>query len=175
METYTETVIAFGKTTRTIRQYDDYAEVELTRGFWTKVDLSDLPLFHWRPWMATGRHPDVYATHAGTYLHRLLRPVGKKTDHQNRDTLDNRRDNLRPASHSQNQWNQRKRKGTKFGYKGVRQYSAAGAFFAVIFYDKKQRVSGPFATARDAAMGYDKAAISAFGEFACTNEMMGLL
>ena len=77
----------------------------------------------------------VYACKAGAFLyirvkpnkqllHRLIMnvPKGKVTDHINRDTLDNRRENLRIVTIQQNLWNQ-KRPNNKTGITGVALHS----------------------------------------------------
>lgn len=55
------------------------------------------------------------------YLHRFVmsEPKGKMVDHRNGDPFDNRRENLRIATNSQNQMNSKKRNGTTSQYKGV--------------------------------------------------------
>lgn len=107
-------------------------------------------------------------------LHRLiLRPKhGLSVDHKNRDRLDNRRENLRCCTHSQNAANALWRKDS---YKGVWWKKTHKAWSATIRKDQKTYHLGCFADASDAARAYDKAALELFGEFALTNKMLGLL
>lgn len=54
-------------------------------------------------------------------LHRFLldAPKGIQVDHKNGDTLDNRRENLRLATHSQNMMNRKLQKNNTSGVCGV--------------------------------------------------------
>ena len=52
-------------------------------------------------------------------MHHGSIPIGKHIDHINRDPLDNRIENLRTVTRSQNLKNQMSRKQTVSGYKGV--------------------------------------------------------
>ena len=55
------------------------------------------------------------------YLHRLVNktPYGYETDHVNGNRLDNRKENLRSVTSSQNKMNHRNRKDNKSGFPGV--------------------------------------------------------
>lgn len=89
-------------------------------------------------------------------------------DHINGNGLDNRRANLRPATASQNQANQRMRRDNRSGFRGV-QHAPRGRWRALIVA-KGQRISLGYYDAReDAARAYDVAAIQHFGEYARTN------
>jgi len=94
-------------------------------------------------------------------------------DHINGDRNDNRINNLRPCTHSQNLANGSVRKGTS-RFKGVRS-SGFGGWAANIKVNKKCTYLGTFTVEADAARAYDVAALNSFGSFARTNEMMGLL
>jgi len=86
-------------------------------------------------------------------------------DHRNRDSLDDRWDNLRPATKAQNSQNNGLRRKNSSGYKGVyldKRYKHWRAYI-------KGKHIGIFATAEEAALAYDAAAIKLFGEFACLN------
>jgi hypothetical protein len=107
-----------------------------------------------------------------TTMHRLLCPADTlDIDHINGNTLDNRRENLRPAFRSQNQANQRHARG-KSGFKGV--FPTKGErWMASIGYQYKLIYLGTFGSPEEAARAYDKKAIELHGDFACTNEMLG--
>lgn len=89
-------------------------------------------------------------------------------DHVNHITTDDRIENLRLASPSQNQGNRRKNINSKNPYKGVRK--AKARWQASISYNKKRRFLGSFNTPEEAAKAYHDAAVFYYGEFACVEE-----
>jgi hypothetical protein len=100
-------------------------------------------------------------------------PSGMDVDHINRDKLDNRPENLRLATTSQNRANIGKQCNNRSGYKGV--FLDKGKFRAKIKSNGTQRFLGSYSTAEAAAAAYDSAALAAFGDYAMTNARMGLL
>jgi len=94
---------------------------------------------------------------------------GEIIDHRNHDTLDNRKDNLRKATRSQNVMNVRhKREGQ---YKGVhrRDNKKFAGWRSMIGVNKKLVHLGTFRSPEEAARAYDEAAKKHFGEFAWLN------
>lgn len=100
-------------------------------------------------------------------------PSGMDVDHINRDKLDNRLENLRLATTAQNRANIGKQRNNSTGYKGV--FLDKGKFRAKIKNNGSQRFLGSYSTAKAAAAAYDSAALAAFGEYAMTNDRLGLL
>lgn len=149
---------------------------ELTAGA-TKflVDDGDVNLVQSYRW---GPYHGQYTTYlqawdserrAEILLHRLLMGFPSGTvDHINHNGLDNRRQNLRVASRSQNAANQRRRPNTKSGYKGVGLLYDK-YYVARIKRDGKVSYLGCFESGEDAARAYDAAAKEIFGEFALLN------
>lgn len=91
----------------------------------------------------------------------------KQVDHRNNNSLDDRWQNLRLATQTQNQKNSSIRRDNTSGYKGVHPYKRG---------KRKRWVAqiadhhiGYFATAEEAARAYDAEAIKRFGEFAYLN------
>ena len=102
--------------------------------------------------------------------HILQAPLGLEVDHIDGNGLNNRRENLRLASHSQNLANQkRSRIGCSSKYRGVSWFKRTGIWIAQITVRYHHRGLGYFKDEKDAARAYDKAALEAFGEFAVLN------
>lgn len=94
----------------------------------------------------------------------------KKGDHQNRNGLDNRRQNLRLCTHQQNCVNRGKRQNAKCKYKGVScRKSRPSKWRARITVNQKTIMLGCYKSEIEAARAYDRAAKKYFGEFACLN------
>lgn len=91
-------------------------------------------------------------------------------DHINRNSLDNRRMNLRIANKSTNAMNSKKRIGKLTSkYKGVSFRKDRNKYRAYITYKQKTFNLGHFTEENDAARAYDKKALILFGEFALLN------
>jgi hypothetical protein len=153
--------------------------IALTQGFVALVDEADADaLAQWRWWvvrsgdreyaMRTGPRPE----RAVWLMHRVilgLRPGRTpEVDHINGDGLDNRRANLRVATHSQNMANQDGQRRRRGRFKGVSLQD--GRWTARIRANGVLRYLGSFGDEEAAAAAYDVAAREAFGEFARTNE-----
>lgn len=114
-------------------------------------------------------------------LHRLImsRVLGRElkrseiVDHINHNGLDNRRENLRIVTHSQNMQNSRtKARGGKASiYKGVT-LTRSGRWLTYIGSARgkvKREYLGRYDTEEEAALAYDKKAKELFGEYANLN------
>lgn len=110
-------------------------------------------------------------------LYRIIAGAteGEEVDHVNRDRLDNRKSNLRKCTRQENACNRGKAKHNKSGYKGVYWCKGRRKYRAQIQARGKHRLLGQFDVAQDAARAYDNAAKELHGEFAVTNESLGLL
>ncbi len=100
-------------------------------------------------------------------------PHGVEVDHINRNPLDNRKENLRLCTPSQNIGNQKLRASNRSGFKGVRRHR--GKWQAVISKLGAVYCLGTFEDKKHAASIYDQKAIELYGEFALTNKGLGLL
>lgn len=89
-----------------------------------------------------------------------------EVDHRNEDKLDNRRSNLREATHSGNAIN-RSATRAKSGYRGVSRDKKTWA--ASIQVERKTLYLGSFKRPEAAAVAYDAAARRHHGEFARLN------
>jgi hypothetical protein len=105
-------------------------------------------------------------------LHRLILGLEHRTpivDHINRDGLDNRRCNLRIATHAQNLYNARKHHHAKSDFKGVWQHISGLYGGAIKDHDGRRRSIGYYKTQRAAARAHDALARHYRGEFAFQN------
>lgn len=104
-------------------------------------------------------------------LHQLIMetPKGMHTDHINGNSLDNRKENLRICTASENGCNRGPTKNNTSGYKGIFRYGCGKKWQASIKYLGKNIHIGCFKDKKEAARAYDKKAIELHGEFAYTN------
>lgn len=119
-------------------------------------------------------------TVAGEYytlpMHRRIMevPCGVEVDHKNGDRLDNRKENLRVCTRTENQRNAGKQKNNRSGYKGVSLHKQCQRFQARIHIKGRGNSLGLFNTALEAAHAYNTAAKKLFGEFARLNDLPAL-
>jgi hypothetical protein len=99
---------------------------------------------------------------------------GVEIDHCDGNGLNNRRQNLRHATKTENQWNATVRQDNSSGFKGVCFDTEMRRWKASIQYHNKRIHLGRFDSAAEAAIAYDEAATRLFGEFAKTNHALGL-
>ena len=164
-----------------------------------KVMQAILPRSKWYAHAPPGAtHYAIRGEWALPSMHRLImgNPKGMCVDHINGDTLDNRKENLRICTMSQNSMNKKLRNDSESGFKGVYEikkpqkhkyvskktgevtshYHMPKKRFRAYIADpdtpaKRKRVIrlGYHATAEEAAMAYDKKALEIHGEFARLN------
>ncbi len=158
--------------------------LQLNQGFVALVDDADyerVSAFKWNVLVVRGkvyvrRHEHgPHHNRKVLYLHREILGVTDprvKVDHRYGDGLDNRRENIRVCSSSQNQMNQKKRSdGLSSQFKGVTARSGKRGvrFQATIKIKGRTNHLGCFGTEIGAALAYDAAAREHFGEFALCN------
>jgi hypothetical protein len=147
--------------------------IPLTRRLWATVDEADFDRLNKHHWYASpSGGGKMYArrnTKKGTILmHRevIHAPAGKAVDHKNRQTLDNRADNLRPCLAAQNEYNKGPR-GKRSQYKGV--YPDGDKWYAIIKHKGITYYLGTFESEIAAAKARDRKAYELEGEFAYLN------
>tara|TARA_R110002153_G_C13243703_1_gene490982 strand:- start:506 stop:1015 length:510 start_codon:yes stop_codon:yes gene_type:complete len=164
---------------RPIRICGDVAYVTLTQGYEAIIDAADVPLFEPWSWFAVPTGGTVYAVrsdYSGTnmrtvYAHRTIlgEPYGLDVDHKDGDGLNNRRENLRPATKSQNMRNRRINLNSTSGFKGVYFHRQAGKWAAQIKIRGKAKYLGLFASPEKAHSAYCTASRELHGEFGRTS------
>ncbi len=136
--------------------------IELTQGFVAIVDDEDWKhLSRWRWKVLKCKGGKFYAcrsTKSATILmHRVVAKAsdGMLVDHKNGNGLDNRRDNLRLATQSQNQFNTNKSRGSS-ERRGVSWHSEQKKWMAQIRHEGKSYFLGRFDSEEDAHAAYLK-------------------
>lgn len=106
-------------------------------------------------------------------MHRVITdaPDGMDVDHVNGDGLDNRRNNLRICTRSQNIGHSHKTAGCSSDFKGVSWDKGAGRWRAQGKIAYKCIYLGYYDSEEDAARAYNDFAREHFGEFALLNEV----
>lgn len=150
-------------------------EIPLTQGKVAIVDNEDYELVSHYKWCAAkSNNGKVYYAVSNTLgpqtkMHILI--MGKKgIDHKSGDGLDNRRENLRIATISQNQANYASRGGAS-SHRGVHWRKDRQAWIARIKVSNKWIYLGYFKDEVEAAKAYNEGALKYFGEFATLNEV----
>lgn len=146
-------------------------KIPLTKGLSTTVDEGDFENVGKHKWFASytlcGR---VYVRRRFKKgilisMHRVIMSAkkGQLVDHINGDTLDNRRQNLRIVTHSQNSLNTKAHKDSISKHKGVSFYK--DRWLAAIMIRGKIIRLGSFDKEKDAAESYKRASLQHHGEY----------
>jgi hypothetical protein len=134
------------------------------------ADYEGLMLYKW--WLNDKGYPITTLCrmdrrrHTSRKMHRFINPSWRKTDHENRNKLDNRRSNLRPCTHAQNNANvEHKRSGRFIGVAKTqgRQWKAH------VSYKDRTLYLGNYNSELLAAFVRDAAARELHGPFAILN------
>lgn len=149
----------------------DIAKIPLTRNREAIIDASDAHLFagkNWQLWpsgsgrLYGARKTTIAGKKITQRIHHLILPLlpGLLVDHKDGDGLNNRRENLRYASPSDNQRN----KGPSYGrkHKGVYYRKDKSIYFVQLYI-------GDYKTLEAAKAAYNSALLKVFPEFGQTN------
>ena len=167
-------------------------EIKLTQGQIAIVDDidEDLSNFRWYArfdpgytnggqYIARRNKRGVLIGRTAEYLHRVIMErilsrqleKGELVDHIDRNTLNNRRSNLRLATHSENMRNRDVPVSNTSGYKGVAYREDLNKWQARIVIANRRKSLGFFDNPIEAALSYNRAAIEYYGEFAVLNRI----
>lgn len=158
-------------------------QIALTQGQYAIVDDADYEELSKYKWYAQKRNSgNFYAARTffgennkryEVYMSRQILGLEKgdlrQADHQNHNTLDNSRINLRVCTQQENLMNQESALNTTSRFKGVHWYKRSKKWRAQIVINKKVKHLGYFIYEKLAALAYNEAAKKYFGEFANLN------
>ena len=163
------------KKIRPIRIEGDLAYITLTRGYTAVIDAVDVPLISTGNWHALVLDNNVYAARnlmrkgvrIGLLMHRVLTdaPQGMEVDHADCDGLNNRRSNLRLATHEENARNNRLQRNNRSGYKGVHWSKKRCQWAAAIQVNRKIKHLGFHDDIEEARKAYALASAQYHGDF----------
>jgi len=169
---------------RRIRYGYAFRKIPLTQGKFAIVDPEDYLRLSRSKWHATSapaartyyakrsRQRSNKKPNFAYLMHRAIIkvPTAMVTDHTNQNGLDNRKANLRIATHAQNCRNRKKqRPNTASKYKGVTWNKPLKKWRAQITLNAKRISLGCFQNEIHAAKAYDHAAKKYHGQFAALN------
>lgn len=155
-----------------VKQPDDHRIIVLAGGQHAMVSIEDFEAASRIAWSST---PDGYVRNRDSmFLHQLVlqRMVGDYhpllPDHENRNPLDNRRENLRAVTKANNATNKSLYRNSKSGLKGVRELPN-GKWQAYITCSGTLIRCGNYGSAHEAAYVRDQFAMQLHREFAVLN------
>ena len=159
--------------------------IPLTRGKFAKVDDEDFERVNQFRWQWGRARPETveYARRSiringirkTQLMHRfILGNDSPATDHVDGDGLNNQRSNLRPATRVENGRNRKIQKHSA-PYKGVSFFKATGKWQGRASKLGNNVHLGFFPTPELAAAAYDAYAFTHYGQFAKTNQQIGVI
>lgn len=158
--------------------YDDYVECTLLNGAKFQIDKDDyekVSRYRWHE-TASGYFMGQIGRNHRIFLHRLVMPVeeGYRVDHRDLNKANCRKANLRICTSTENNRNTPLQENNQCGFKGVYWASDRSKWRAEITVDRNHIHLGSFDTAEEAARAYDSASVEYFGDYARTNDALGL-
>lgn len=154
-------------------------QIKLTQGQYALVDDEDYEDLNKQNWCvaytnvyrAVGYSKRVNGERTTIHMSRVIMNAkkGEMVDHRNHNTLDNRKNNLRICTNSQNQMNSLPQENGASKYKGVHWRKNRKHWMARIMVSGKEMYIGSFDNEISACHAYDEKAKELFGKFAYLN------
>ena len=167
---------------RKMRYGSEFRRIRLEQPRYALVDAEDYDRLSKYKWVAKDAKHSFYAIrffkkeqgcrYRMVHMHHEIIKLkdGKVVDHINQNGVDNRRTNLRLATHAQNRCNRKKySKPATSKYKGVYRPTNSKRWAATVCSNGKHKYLGQFDDEVEAAKAYDTAAKELQGEFASLN------
>ena len=155
-----------------IIEYDEHAEICLYDKDQNviavaKIDIEDIEKIGSYKWSLHNEGYAVYSSIPCLLLHRLITncPSLMEVDHINHDRLDNRKENLRIVTRTENNMNHGLRNDNKTGCTGVHWCNTAGKWKARIGVGGKEISLGYFVVKQDAINKRKDAEREIFGDY----------
>lgn len=147
-------------------------KINLTKGKFALVDDRDYEWLNQYKWLATNRYAAraTYVTGNGKqtwiFMHKLIAnaPKNMEVDHINHNTFDNRRKNLRVATHQQNSFNH-----PGYGTRGITKVTNRPLnkpYCVRLMINGKNLFLGYYGTIEEAQEAWKRAATKYYGQFA---------
>ncbi len=145
-------------------------KIALTKGMFAIVDESDYEFINQFKWLLCQTYAARYSYEKGNrkwiFMHKLIvnAPEGMEVDHINHDRLDNRRSNLRVATHQQNSFNH-----PGYGHRGVTKVinrPLKKPYCVRLMISGKNLYLGYYGTMKEARSAWKQAALKYYGKFA---------
>ena len=155
-------------------------KIPLTRGYFAIVDDEDFEKVNAYKWYCMTRRHHKYAAKSFRVngvktvlqMHRFVLNLfdsSKMIDHINGNGLDNRKENIRICTASDNAKNKILPASNKSGFKGVCWHKRDKKFYAQIKVNNKMQYLGVFDCPIEAAKAYNIGALKHHGQFARLN------
>lgn len=145
--------------------------ITLTKGYFAQIDDEDFELVSRYSWYFNDGYALTYHKGKRIRMHRLIlkTPKHSKTDHKDRNRLNNQKSNLRICTTQQNNRNITMRRDNTSGYKGVFLDKSTGHWKPVVYVNGKPKTCGQFKDKHHAALARDLWATFFHKDFASTN------
>jgi len=152
-------------------------QIPLTQGKFAIVDDEDYEYLSQWLWYAIRHKGYFYASRANSIkangvkknilMHRVILNAQEDmlVDHENGNTLDNRKSNLRQASHCENMRNRKIQSNNTSGFRGVSFHKLSKKWHAKISVNGYPKSLGYYETPKEASMVYEKEAERIYGKY----------